>query len=458
LSESEPGIYGSTEGTVVEVSFQYDVVTNKTLQSSTYTEIVQNIEMKLSAYLVDSLMTPCENGGIHLSKAVELGGVSCYPADIRGGVPFDTEDGHLCSPMNGTVSVYFTGGDISDQDFIIESYIKGIFEDGLINSAHTDIFETHYRPKDYGSSSQSAGDNFLGDDETCHSYLEEADPGVYGDCKSGTLTGVSFQYNVVTNPVSKPTYQKMKESLEMRLSFLLSRDLGPSCENDQDPVEELARKSRSAVTLGGVSCYPADESESEPVDTPDGHLCSPMNGFVSVYVLDNNTGSEEMIVQTSIRKIMDYDKLLSVHPDIIAVDYVSRILPDNDMYLNIDAKVEANSWTKISFVAIGIAAAGFVFGLISIWLLVKRQRKKSSQLNDDSKSVYDIDQDFVFTISAFTPRSLSASDATVKMSNKSLSLSTVKASDLDESSIGSTGKAFDEIYAFDDTVDVRSFK
>lgn len=43
LSESEPGIYGSTEGTVVEVSFQYDVVTNKTLQSSTYTEIVQNI-------------------------------------------------------------------------------------------------------------------------------------------------------------------------------------------------------------------------------------------------------------------------------------------------------------------------------------------------------------------------------------------------------------------------------
>ena len=49
----------------------------------------------------------------------------------------------------------------------------------------------------------------------------------------------------------------------MRLSFLLSRDLGPSCENDQDPVEELARESRNAVTLGGVSCYPADESESE---------------------------------------------------------------------------------------------------------------------------------------------------------------------------------------------------
>ena len=44
------------------------------------------------------------------------------------------------------------------------------------------------------------------------------------------------------------------------------------------------------------------------------------------------------------------------------------------------------------------------------------------------------------------------------MSNKSLSLSSVKATDLDESTIGSTGNAFDEIYAFDDPVDVRSFK
>ena len=116
------------------------------------------------------------------------------------------------------------------------------------------------------------------------------------------------------------------------------------------------------------------------VNTPDGHLRSPMNGFVSVYVLDNNTRSEEMIVQTSIREIMDYDKLLSVHPDIIAVDYVSRILSDNDVYPNTDAKVGAKPWTEISFVAIGIAAAGFFFGLMSIWFLVKRQRKKSSQL------------------------------------------------------------------------------
>ena len=111
-----------------------------------------------------------------------------------------------------------------------------------------------------------------------------------------------------------------------------------------------------------VTAYPAPPLfplRFVAVNTPDGHLCLPMNGFVSVYVLDNNTRSEEMIVQTSLRESMDYDKLLSVHQDILAVDYLSRILSDNDVYLNIDAKVDAKPWTEISLVAIGIAAAGF---------------------------------------------------------------------------------------------------
>jgi len=445
LSESSPGIYGSTEGSVVEVSFQYDVVTNKTLQDSIYPEVIQNIEMKLTHILAEALMTPCQSGGRRLEKTAILGGVSCYPADTSGGSPFDTEDGHLCSPVNGAVSVYFTSGDTSDKEFIIESSIKRIFEDGLLNSAHTGILEAHYKEKDYESSSASASDNILGDvsdkdDEQCHSYLEEMAPGVYGDCKKGTVVTASYQYDVVTNPVSKFTYEEVMQSLQMKLSYLIAEDLGSSCGNDQDQVQE--------IVLGGVSCYPADESESEPFDTEDGHLCSPMIGFVSLYLLDNNTRNKEMLVQNSIEKIMYDDKLTSVHPDIFAVKYVSSKVFNQYTYLSIDVKANEQSWKQLSLATIAIAVAGIVLGLISIGILVKKQHNKSSQLSKDD-AIDAIDRKFILTMSAFTPRTLSASDATVKMSNKSLSLTDVMMKDLDESTIGSTGR-FDEIYAFDE--------
>merc|ERR1712183_1064049 len=104
------------------------------------------------------------------------------------------------------------------------------------------------------------------------------------------------------------TYKDIMKSLEMKMTYLIAQDLGPSCGNDQDPVEEIA--------LGGVSCYPTDEVENEPFITRDGHICTPMIGFVSLYLLDNNTRNEETLVQNSIENIMNANRLTSAHPDI----------------------------------------------------------------------------------------------------------------------------------------------
>lgn len=450
LHKTAPGVYGSTEsGKVVEVPFQYDVVTNTSLPLPTHEEIRKSLEMELSYLLVEALMPSCQ-GGIKKSPIIvnksrifgQLGGVSCFPADKLRSERVDTEDGHLCSPMNGAVSVYFINEDIFDEEYEVESTIERIFENGQLNSVHTEILETHYRPKiDEPSSAPTSSSA----PSHCDFDLIEKEPGVYGDCKKGTVVVASFQYDIVTNPVLESRYEKIIGSLEMELSYLLSRDLVHFCRNNQ----RTRNRSRRLNELGGVSCYPADELESDRFNTEDGHVRSPMKGSVSVYFLKENISDEELQVQRTIKKIMENGKLIHVDPDIVAVKYLSKILSKAIIPFPGDEKVETQSWIQKHVAGIGAVVAGAFVATLLIGFLVMKQKKKSSQIIDDaSKTITFLDGTrFELNSSATTTRSsFTCDEKTVKRSNRRLMRSKSEVSDDTMSDFELSIESFDSIY------------
>jgi len=206
--------------------------------------------------------------------------------------------------------------------------------------------------------------------------------GEFGETENHDALIIQYRYEIERNvSITGSLLWDILPSIESNLNILLIEDIFDPCQDNKRKLGHaiLNERSRQLEELRGMSPEPIDflDDASCISNFAAGNECRSVLGYLSVY-LKGGIGNARSMIKSSIKKIMDEDRLLSSHEAIVKISYVSQYT-----VTNVEEPINKGSGI-LRAVGIVLGALAGVMTIVSVSLkYVMRDRKQEVNSNEN---------------------------------------------------------------------------